>query len=835
MLFGKYCLLERISVGGMAEVFRAKPFDVPDFRGFLALKRILPHLAEDDEFIKMFVDEAKVTVALDHPNIVKIYELGQFQSSYYILMEFISGKDVLALQKKMRKLREVIPLELSLHIARDMAKGLHYAHHARDADGNPLNIIHRDVSPQNVLIDYRGRVRVIDFGVAKAAVQSTRTQIGVLKGKMGYMSPEQVKAEPLDYRADVFAIGTVLWEMLTNRRLFHADNEYETMRRVREVDVLAPSSRNGSIPPEVDDIVMGALTLDPEARYPTAGHMAEVIGDYLRTLDYDDEELSFWMRTVFAEDLEEERDKREEFAEIRSPDDVRRIANASYATDVDPGETTETSEATGEGGHTEIWDVDVAPTDGQNIMEFVNQHTVVAAGGFSAADVTVDDVDTNESLGLDRSVGDTDERPARGVPGIDTTDIDDMDTPVTGSPVASLDEWNREAEESPPAETVEEWKPEFGNSAQTSPPPDPEGDFNAPATNPNVVAAPARIPGIIKVTAALSALVFVVGVAAVFYVLTSEKPPPAVTTGTVVVNVTPPTELEIRFDDELVASSAPHKLEGVEPGRHVVDVRREGSEPYRAKIDVTAGGLLPLEVTLEEIPNPEGVLVLSLPTGDEVALWVDGTLQPQPDGPATLTLPVGKHLVEVLQPGFRPWTEIVEIANDVRKERAVTLRPLAGPLRFAVDERATVRFDGKTLGRGAQVVEEFDPLDVHRLQVALRDQGLSEWGGYLGYPDLARDTFTVDFDEPLPPQYRKSDFGALRVSTGADWWSIEIDGVPTGFVTPILPRQELPVPKGPHTVTLRRGETTHDFEVEIVRGETLVLEEQLPFGWNVDG
>ncbi|MEZ4461126.1 MAG: serine/threonine-protein kinase [bacterium] len=343
-LFGKYCLLERVSVGGMAEVFRAKPLNAPNFNGYLALKRILPHLAEDDEFIMMFVDEAKLTVQLNHPNIVKIYELGQFQASYYILMEFIAGKDLLTLQKRVRKRREVIGVNRSVYIAREIARGLHHAHQQVDANGVPLNIIHRDVSPQNVLVDYLGQIKVIDFGIAKAAVQSTRTQVGVLKGKMGYMSPEQVMGNPLDPRSDVFAIGTVLWEMLTNKRLFNADNEFETMQLVKSARVDPPSTANDEIPPDLDAIVLRALTADRNDRYPSALAFAEALDGWLATHPCTADDLSLWMREVFAEDLEEELNKREEFAAIVTADDVRKFTQKESAPDPSPEDNYEKTE-----------------------------------------------------------------------------------------------------------------------------------------------------------------------------------------------------------------------------------------------------------------------------------------------------------------------------------------------------------------------------------------------------------------------------------------------------------------------------------------------------------
>lgn len=391
MLFGKYCLLERISIGGMAEVFRAKPFHAQQVDRYLALKRILPHLAEDEDFIKMFVDEAKLCVHLRHPNIVHIYELGQFQASYYILMEYISGQDVLALQKRLRKQRLIMSVAQACYIAMELCKGLAHAHQARDQYGTPLNIIHRDVSPQNVLITYRGQIKLIDFGVAKAAVQSTKTQVGVLKGKFGYMSPEQISGNPIDHRSDIFAIGTVLWEMLTNRRLFKGDNEFEVFQKVKDAQVEPPSAKNPQVPAEVDRIVMKALAASVNNRYQSCDELAQDLGAFLRTLTpvYSAQHLAEWMQKFFSEEYQQEYDKHDQFKQINTPDDVRRIVYGNaQGIDQDPDVVEDA---------TQIWDVDIQPQQDEDIDAFVANHTVVAAGGFDMEEfMHLDDADLIE-------------------------------------------------------------------------------------------------------------------------------------------------------------------------------------------------------------------------------------------------------------------------------------------------------------------------------------------------------------------------------------------------------------------------------------------------------
>jgi len=217
--FGKYWLLDRVNVGGMAEVWKAKAFGVEGFERLLAVKRILPNIAEDEEFITMFIDEAKIAVQLNHANIAQIFDLGKVDDSYFIALEFVHGKDVRGIYDRCKQ-KPVdgmpnMPIAQACFIIMKACEGLDYAHNKRDAQGKELHLVHRDVSPQNVLISYEGEVKIIDFGIAKAAGKASKTQQGILKGKFGYMSPEQVRGLPLDRRSDIFSLGICLYELLT--------------------------------------------------------------------------------------------------------------------------------------------------------------------------------------------------------------------------------------------------------------------------------------------------------------------------------------------------------------------------------------------------------------------------------------------------------------------------------------------------------------------------------------------------------------------------------------------------------------------------------------------
>jgi len=230
--FGKYYLLERINVGGMAEVFKAKTFGVEGFERLLAVKRILPNIAEDEEFITMFIDEAKIAVQLQHANIAQIFDLGKVDDSYFIALEYVNGRDLRSIFDRMRSRGEALPIALACHVMMQVCEGLDYAHNKRDGQGRELHLIHRDISPQNVLIGYDGEVKLIDFGIAKAAGKASTTQAGILKGKFGYMSPEQVRGLPIDKRSDIFAVGIVLYELLTGERLFVGETDFSTLEKV---------------------------------------------------------------------------------------------------------------------------------------------------------------------------------------------------------------------------------------------------------------------------------------------------------------------------------------------------------------------------------------------------------------------------------------------------------------------------------------------------------------------------------------------------------------------------------------------------------------------------
>jgi len=306
--FGRYELLKRLAGGGMGEVYLARQRGLDGFSKLLVIKTLLPHLCEDEEFITMFKDEARLTAQLIHPNICQVFEFDQVDSTYYIAMEYLRGDDLRRLFRACEQAGKPLRVPLICRIIADAAAGLDFAHSLRDGEGNPYNIVHRDISPQNILVTFEGGVKVIDFGVAKAAGRAQHTRTGALKGKYSYMSPEQVAGKAIDGRTDIFALGVVLHELLTGRRLFKADSDVETLERVRRARVPPPSSLNPQLPQSLDGIVLHALAKDPDQRFQTAQELRLALEDWLirGRMSASSAHLGEFLKGIYAERLEKE-------------------------------------------------------------------------------------------------------------------------------------------------------------------------------------------------------------------------------------------------------------------------------------------------------------------------------------------------------------------------------------------------------------------------------------------------------------------------------------------------------------------------------------------------
>jgi len=279
--FGPYTLLRRLAAGGMAEVYLGRTAGAAGFEKLVAIKRIHPRHADDDGFRSMLLEEAKLSVTLSHRNIVQTLDLGCVDGAYVLVMEHVEGYDMHHVLDMLRRAGRSWPLGLAAHVIAEVCRGLDYAHRHRDERGEPTGIVHRDVSPQNVLLSFAGEVKIADFGIAKASSRRSDSESGVIKGKYFYMSPEQAWAEPLDHRSDIFSAGVVLWELLVGERLHQGSHIQSLLDAVRRADVPAPSSRRNEVPRELDTIVARATAVNPAERYANAGAMADALLEYV--------------------------------------------------------------------------------------------------------------------------------------------------------------------------------------------------------------------------------------------------------------------------------------------------------------------------------------------------------------------------------------------------------------------------------------------------------------------------------------------------------------------------------------------------------------------------
>ncbi|WP_338866835.1 protein kinase domain-containing protein [Myxococcus stipitatus] len=330
---GKYEILTRLSLGGMAELFLAFTSGPGGFRKFVAVKQILPDIKKDEQFVQMFLDEARITAAFSHANIGQVFDLGEEDGELYLAMEFLPGQNLEQVIKAAARKQYGLPLGFIGRVIRDTCLGLHYAHHFTDPSGRPVAVVHRDVSPKNVMLTYDGVVKVIDFGIAKARGRLGRTQVGTVKGTSGYMSPEQVRGHAMDGRSDLFSVGVMMHELLTGQRLFNGPHEAAVMLQIVEADVVSPRAGNPIIPEALDAVVMRALSRDAGQRFATCREMARAIEAALGSELFDEDGVTEVMGALF----EEKRQKTRTLLELASRAEDARVSEAAGELQQDEG------------------------------------------------------------------------------------------------------------------------------------------------------------------------------------------------------------------------------------------------------------------------------------------------------------------------------------------------------------------------------------------------------------------------------------------------------------------------------------------------------------------
>ncbi|MEQ1664148.1 MAG: protein kinase [Bdellovibrionales bacterium] len=317
--FGKYILLEKLAMGGMAEVWLARAPGAGGIGKFVAVKKILPQFSENPEFLQMFKDEASIAMNLSHSNIVSIYEFGQEKNELFFVMDYVEGRNIRQILNKMKTSPLKFSTDQIIYIIKEVAAGLDHAHRSLNSStGKPLNITHRDISPQNIMITFEGEVKIVDFGIAKAENQLENTRTGTLKGKFGYMSPEQAEGHSTDLRTDIFSLGIVLWELIAGDRLFVANNELNTLRKIRECNVPSLTKVNPNIHAELDRITLKSLTQDRNLRYQTAAAMHRDLNRFLNRQypDFSTHDFSVFIKTLYTDEILELRARLVEYAKV---------------------------------------------------------------------------------------------------------------------------------------------------------------------------------------------------------------------------------------------------------------------------------------------------------------------------------------------------------------------------------------------------------------------------------------------------------------------------------------------------------------------------------------
>jgi serine/threonine protein kinase len=329
---GQYYLMEKIAQGGMAEIFKGLSYDVHGIKKTVCIKKILPHLAADPEFITSLIEEAKLAVKLVHGNIAQTFDLGKVGDDYFMVMEFVDGRSLSQIHKRSLANEKLIPIECLVYLISETLGGLDYMHRKADDSGAPLHVVHRDISPQNIMVSYAGTVKIIDFGIAKAVVKMGSTDSGILKGKFAYMSPEQAYGENIDHRSDIFSLGVILHEMLTGKRLFKADDNRQTIRNVRRTKVDPPSSFRGDVHEELDRITIKALTKDRRKRYSNASEMRDDLVRFLHRSypDFRSSDVTDLVQNLFRNEMQ---NPKMEESDTKTPHLIIDRSNSALADD----------------------------------------------------------------------------------------------------------------------------------------------------------------------------------------------------------------------------------------------------------------------------------------------------------------------------------------------------------------------------------------------------------------------------------------------------------------------------------------------------------------------
>jgi eukaryotic-like serine/threonine-protein kinase len=872
--FGKYWLLDRVNVGGMAEVWKAKAFGVEGFERLLAVKRILPNIAEDEEFITMFIDEAKIAVQLNHANIAQIFDLGKVDDSYFIALEFVHGKDVRGIYDRCKQ-KPVdgmpnMPIAQACFIIMKACEGLDYAHNKRDAQGKELHLVHRDVSPQNVLISYEGEVKIIDFGIAKATGKASKTQQGILKGKFGYMSPEQVRGLPLDRRSDIFSLGICLYELLTGERLFVGESDFSTLEKVRNVEILPPSTYNRRIGDELERIVMKALAKDVDDRYQNAIDLHDDLQAFMYTAGefYSRKDLAAWMKRIWAKDIEEESAKLEQYRQMPVPPVAPMVQQPM------PGVNTSPERVRRNSGP-----MAVQPPPPPVPVRNSGQHAVVAApppapaaqaarnGAHASGELAWDEEElaTNIYDGAPPDAADAvvDDKP----------DLSKLDLNPDGKPVPH----HSVAQKLPtaPAQPIHGFKvvetPEparngaGGGGRRRNPfdyvlPDAPAAPVSAaPTETPSL--SPRRRPRPIALWVGGGVAAAAICVAAAGGVVYYNSRP-----GTLFIASDPATNVQVLLDNKRQAVDGTPATLKLEPGSYVLTVQREGYVPWNEQVEVKPGDTTRRRITLEPLASGTGFTLVSEPAGAQALL--DGRALEGVTPLKVQSVMPGKHKIEV-KTATGSWQQEVTIEAGKMLDVRATVGAVAAaktpdkaaktpPDKLVVaapktPDKPAAKMPDKTPPVVAAVQKTPEPKSAEPKSAEPKQKpaALVDAPKKSKSPDLT----LPDEDKPAPKKVAAADKtpepkapaaapekssapsasgeGWLRLGS-KPWTNIVVDGKETGLHTP---QTHLKLAAGSHRITLTNPQFSikETFSVDIKSGETeTVIKDLRPQGNDSD-
>jgi len=879
--FGKYYLLERINVGGMAEVFKAKSLGVEGFEKLLAIKRILPNIAEDEDFITMFIDEAKIAVQLSHANIAQIYDLGKIDDSFFIALEYVAGKDLRTIWERHRKHNLLLPIPLSCYVMIRVCEGLDYAHRKKDAAGRDLNIVHRDVSPQNILVAYEGEVKIIDFGIAKAANKASKTQAGILKGKFGYMSPEQVRGLPIDRRSDIFSAGIILYELLTGERLFMGESDFSTLEKVRNAEILPPSTYNRAIPESLEKIVLRALAKDPDDRFSSAYDMQEELQRFLilNKTNFSRKDLAAYMKRAFKTDIEREMARQAEHqAFTGEPDDFGPEESTDRGPLRSPGRTPSRKEIPAAPAPRPA-PRSAAPERPRPATPRLAQpprpkpeperepqtevEAVTAAGGEDDEDDDIETVIFDTRAGLPENLpttpGEPPAPPPRSSPPASPRRPLLAEPETVSEGETTLPEKISQRAEAPPlADLIAEAEDE-APAPRAGPSPPPVETFSTGEATLAGDLEPRRKGSKLNLIIVLLSLAAVVIVGLAVFKFLQQR---GYLGGKALLHVqVMPADAEI-FLDGVSLGTGSRDIPGVKPGRHVLRAQREPShQPYEETFDVRAKeertlnismSFIPAEVEIQVEPPNARVTLNGKPVGDRSPVRVSDLV---PGEEQTFAFEAFGYKGETRKWSFKPREKRTEkvALEELNFDLIVASEPGGAQVWLDGERKGTTELHLKKLGASVsyQLVLKHPRFpdwnttvryDGNPEQKILKRFGVADGApedkGQAPKPELKSEPKPEPKPKPKPepkpeprpkvdkpkpkPEPRPQGKGYLRLNA-SPWGYVSIDGKKLQgdkgepLTTPLI-NYELPA--GKHTVTVEfNGGGSESFEIDVAPDE----------------